>query len=104
MCKDHFNHIKTQSPAEPDLVYPPAGVPRVPVDVRLVVRPVPGAAPAELCPRGGGVPALLPAHRGEPRGDVPVRAPISSIRRFVITEKAPTRAFSWLKDTIKTLC
>ena len=38
----------------------------------------------------------------------------SSIRRFVITEKAPTRAFSWLKaattaftfktDTIKTLC
>ena len=24
-------------------------------------------------------------------------APKSSIRRFVITEKAPTRAFSWLK-------
>ena len=40
-------------------------------------------------------------------------APKSSIRRFVITEKAPTRAFSWLKAattaattayTIKTLC
>ena len=33
----------------------------------------------------------------------------SSIRRFVITEKAPTRAFSWLKVattsfTFKTLC
>ena len=34
----------------------------------------------------------------------------SSIRRFVITEKAPTRAFSWLKAattaafTFKTLC
>ena len=33
----------------------------------------------------------------------------SSIRRFVITEKAPTRAFSWLKAattafTLKTLC
>ena len=32
-----------------------------------------------------------------------------SIRRFVITEKAPTRAFSWLKAatttfTFKTLC
>ena len=23
---------------------------------------------------------------------------------FTITEKAPTRAFSWLKATIKTLC
>ena len=40
-------------------------------------------------------------------------APKSSIRRFVIKEKAPTRAFSWMKaattaftfkDTIKTLC
>ena len=36
-------------------------------------------------------------------------APKSSIRRFVITEKAPTRAFSWLKAattafTFKTLC
>ena len=35
-------------------------------------------------------------------------APKSSIRRFVITEKAPTRAFSWLKAattafTFKTL-
>ena len=33
----------------------------------------------------------------------------SSIRRFIITEKAPTRAFSWLKAattafTFKTLC
>ena len=33
----------------------------------------------------------------------------SSIRRFVITEKGPTRAFSWLKAattafTFKTLC
>ena len=26
-----------------------------------------------------------------------ISAPRSSIRRFVITEKAPTRAFSWLK-------
>ena len=36
------------------------------------------------------------------------RASKSSIRRFVITEKAPTRAFSWLKAattafTFKTL-
>ena len=28
---------------------------------------------------------------------VTVSAPKSSIRRFVITEKAPTRAISWLK-------
>ena len=28
---------------------------------------------------------------------VPTSASKSSIRRFVITEKAPTRAFSWLK-------
>ena len=41
-----------------------------------------------------------------------VSASKSSIRRFVITEKAPTRAFSWLKaattaftfKTLKTLC
>ena len=37
------------------------------------------------------------------------RASKRSIRRFVITEKAPTRAFSWLKAasttfTFKTLC
>ena len=25
---------------------------------------------------------------------------MKAIRRFVITEKAPTRAFSWLKDTM----
>ena len=40
--------------------------------------------------------------------DVPSSAPKSSIRRFVITEKAPTGAFSWLKAptsafTFKTL-
>ena len=40
---------------------------------------------------------------------VPTSASKSSIRRFVITEKAPTRAFSWLKAattafTFKTLC
>ena len=40
---------------------------------------------------------------------VEVSASKSSIRRFVITEKAPTRAFSWLKAattafTFKTLC
>ena len=39
---------------------------------------------------------------------VAISAPKSSIRRFVITEKAPTRAFSWLKVattafTFKTL-
>ena len=32
-------------------------------------------------------------------GDLPI-ASKSSIRRFVITEKAPTRAFSWLKAPI----
>ena len=44
-------------------------------------------------------------------GSRPVKdsASKSSIRRFVITEKAPTRAFSWLKAattafTFKTLC
>ena len=45
-------------------------------------------------------------HRGWCRD--PASAPKSSIRRFVITEKAPTRAFSWLKAataafTFKTL-
>ena len=30
-------------------------------------------------------------------GRVATSAPKSSIRRFEITEKAPTRAFSWLK-------
>ena len=40
---------------------------------------------------------------------IQVSASKSSIRRFVITEKAPTRAFSWLKAattafTFKTLC
>ena len=41
--------------------------------------------------------------------DVEFSASKSSIRRFIITEKAPTRAFSWLKAattafTFKTLC
>ena len=41
-------------------------------------------------------------------GEVETSASKSSIRRFVITEKAPTRAFSWLKAptsafTFKTL-
>ena len=40
---------------------------------------------------------------------IPTSASKSSIRRFVITEKAPTRAFFWLKAattafTFKTLC
>ena len=44
----------------------------------------------------------------EVRGAVLGSASKSSIRRFVITEKAPTRAFSWLKAattafTFKTL-
>ena len=39
---------------------------------------------------------------------IDISASKSSIRRFVITEKAPTRAFSWLKAattafTLKTL-
>ena len=43
-----------------------------------------------------------------PVGPVASSAPKSSIRTFVITEKAPTRAFSWLKAattafTFKTL-
>ena len=42
-------------------------------------------------------------------GLLEVSASKSSIRRFVITEKAPTRAFSWLKAATtagdyKTLC
>ena len=41
--------------------------------------------------------------------DIHTSASKRSIRRFVITEKAPTRAFSWLKAattafTFKTLC
>ena len=49
--------------------------------------------------------ALLSATEGITRLLVPQK---SSIRRFVITEKAPTRAFSWLKAattafTFKTL-
>ena len=44
-----------------------------------------------------------------PIRSVPSSASKSSIRRFVITEKAPTRAFSWLKVAttafkFKTLC
>ena len=43
-----------------------------------------------------------------PTQNVPISASKSSIRRFVITEKAPKRAFSWLKAaatafTFKTL-
>ena len=43
------------------------------------------------------------------RMEVETIASKRSIRRFVITEKAPTRAFSWLKAattafTFKTLC
>ena len=34
--------------------------------------------------------------------EVSVSASKSSIRRFVITEKAPTRAFSWLKAATTT--
>ena len=46
---------------------------------------------------------------GELVGVVSSSASKSSIRRFVIMEKAPTRAFSWLKAattafTFKTLC
>ena len=47
-------------------------------------------------------------HRGLVITTMQASAPKSSIRRFVITEKAPTRAFSWLKAattafTFKTL-
>ena len=50
----------------------------------------------------------LPVHLLLPRAGVPHSASKSSIRRFVIMEKAPTRAFSWLKAattafTFKTL-
>ena len=42
--------------------------------------------------------------RNVPNNSVFISASKSSIRRFVITEKAPTRAFSWLKAfTFKTL-
>ena len=36
-------------------------------------------------------------------GDFETSASKSSIRRFVITEKAPTRAFSWLKAATTVL-
>ena len=55
----------------------------------------------------GGKVALLTSQVLLP-GAVTASASKSSIRRFVITEKAPTRAFSWLKAattafTFKTL-
>ena len=37
-------------------------------------------------------------YRCEDNMMVMISASKSSIRRFVITEKAPTRAFSWLKE------
>ena len=43
-----------------------------------------------------------PSTRQELRLDI--SASKRCIRRFVITEKAPTRAFSWLKAATKTLC
>ena len=51
---------------------------------------------------------LVGAIMGTPADVVKASASKSSIRRFVITEKAPTRAFSWLKAattafTFKTL-
>ena len=54
--------------------------------------------------------AAMGAGAGEhlTRGDTEPSDSKSSIRRFVVTEKAPTRAFSWLKAattafTFKTL-
>ena len=75
------------------------------------VFPGAGAGPRPHWPpegqlRGSGRPPVQP---GEDPGDpVANSASKSSIRRFVITEKAPTRAFSWLKAattafTFKTL-
>ena len=64
------------------------------------VFPGAGAGPRPHWPpegqlRGSGRPSVQP---GEDPGDpVANSASKSSIRRFVITEKAPTRAFSWLK-------
>ena len=60
--------------------------------------PRPGSRGAAQCP--------VPMVRGPESVDT--SAPKSSIRRFVIMEKAPTRAFSWLKAaatafTFKTL-
>ena len=88
--------------------------------------PRPGAG--GLHGAGGQAAAGLGQARGERRGQVPgpparpghgagthevaspfcISASKSSIRMFVITEKAPTRAFSWLKAattafTFKTL-
>ena len=52
---------------------------------------------------------VLAEDLAEPRVHLGSSASKSSIQRFVITEKAPTRAFSWLKAattafTFKTLC
>ena len=60
-------------------------------------------------PREFPIPACPAGHVVCKTCRVKVSASKSSIRRFVITEKAPTRAFSWLKAattafTFKTLC
>ena len=83
---------------------------------RARVQTVPGRG--EVLHHGDRVSSLLPSqqqHRLQrPQawehspGQVCTRAWKRSIRRFVITEKAPTRAFSWLKVattacTLKTL-
>ena len=51
-------------------------------------------------------PVLGQLHQSEwvtrSRDGVSASASKSSIRRFVITEKAPTRAFSWLKEATTT--
>ena len=65
-----------------------------------------GLAPAGYSGVGGGVGELAGAEggaRAPDRGEAECEgrhqgsASKSCIRRFVITEKAPTRAFSWLK-------
>merc|ERR1712155_356622 len=55
-----------------------------------------------------GTVITIHSHRGHHQCRGESSASKSSIRRFVITEKAPTRAFSWLKPattafTFKTL-
>ena len=75
-----------------------------------LVQPLQGPVQVHLDPAGGGrhgfasvllAPAL---HEADPDVEIQTKA----IRRFVITEKAPSRAFSWLKTattafTFKTL-
>ena len=64
-----------------------------------LVQPLQGPVQVHLDPAGGGrhglasvllAPAL---HEADPDVEIQTKA----IRRFVITEKAPIRAFSWLK-------